>query len=199
MGYYSSLLAAQVFLPLYINGCPGNFFDKETSNTFVLAFMIVIGVQMITLYFQQKLGPRFFVPYELRRDPNAHVYFHKFSRRAGSNDPERAEAQPEENIECVICMNKIIYEIGSDGNVINLSGNSASGSQIEMEQIAQDSLNESTEISESQSESSGNYKKAKHFMRTPCGHRYHPVCLKKWMERKLECPFCRQAIPPIDE
>lgn len=137
------------------------------------------------------------MPFELRRDPNAYNYFFKFSRRAGSNDPERADSQPEENIECVICMNKIIYEIGSDGNVINLTGNT-SGTQIEMEQIAQDSLNESTEISE-ESEPSGSFKKAKHFMRTPCGHRYHPVCLKKWMERKLECPFCRQEIPPIDE
>ena len=199
MGYYCSLLASQVFLPLYIHGCPGNFFDKETSNAFVLAFMIVIAVQMTTLYFQSKLGPRFFVPYELRRDPNAYNYFFKFSRRAGSNDPERADSQPEENIECVICMNKIIYEIGTDGNVIDLAGNSASGSQVEMQQIPQDSLDESTEMSESQSESSGSFKKAKHFMRTPCGHRYHPVCLKKWMERKLECPFCRQAIPPIDE
>lgn len=141
------------------------------------------------------------MPYELRRDPNAYNYFFKFSRRAGSSDPERAESQPEEDMECVICMNKIIYDIGRDGNLINLPGSSLSGSQIEMEQIGQDSLNESTEITESQSESesSGAFKKAKHFMRTPCGHRYHPVCLKKWMERKLECPFCRQAIPPIDE
>lgn len=35
-------------------------------------------------------------------------------------------------------------------------------------------------------------------MITPCRHRYHPVCLKQWMEVKLECPACRAEIPGID-
>jgi hypothetical protein len=88
-------------------------------------------------------------------------------------------------------MNKIIYEIGADGSVITLPSNSSSGSsQIELEPLPSDLLNESTDISDSNSDP-GNFKKAKQFMRTPCGHRYHAVCLKKWMERKLECPFCR--------
>lgn len=38
---------------------------------------------------------------------------------------------------------------------------------------------------------SSDFKRAKEFMKTPCGHRYHPPCLKKWMEVKHECPFCR--------
>lgn len=37
------------------------------------------------------------------------------------------------------------------------------------------------------------------YMCTPCGHKYHPGCLKSWMRRKLECPFCRAVIPPLDE
>ena len=35
-------------------------------------------------------------------------------------------------------------------------------------------------------------------MITPCKHKYHPVCLKQWMEVKLECPTCRTEIPGID-
>jgi hypothetical protein len=55
----------------------------------------------------------------MRRDPNAYNYFFKFSTRARSaNDPERAQYQEEEHIECVICMNKICYEVDIDGVII---------------------------------------------------------------------------------
>lgn len=35
-------------------------------------------------------------------------------------------------------------------------------------------------------------------MQTPCGHKYHPSCLKQWLEIKLECPSCRKVIPSVD-
>lgn len=41
------------------------------------------------------------------------------------------------------------------------------------------------------------YKLCKKFMKTPCNHCYHTVCLQKWMEIRLECPTCRQQIPQI--
>ena len=83
-------------------------------------------------------------------------------------------------------MNKIIFEIGSDGNLITLPN--SNNTSIEMTQLSQERLNESSDEIQ---EPIGNFKRAKQFMRTPCGHRYHPVCLKKWMEVRLECPFCR--------
>lgn len=36
-------------------------------------------------------------------------------------------------------------------------------------------------------------------MITPCGHKFHPSCLKSWMEVKLSCPTCRHTIPPLCE
>lgn len=35
-------------------------------------------------------------------------------------------------------------------------------------------------------------------MMTPCRHKFHPTCLRQWMEIKLECPFCRAPVPAID-
>jgi hypothetical protein len=32
-------------------------------------------------------------------------------------------------------------------------------------------------------------------MRTPCGHVFHPECLRAWMDVRLECPACRASIP----
>jgi len=43
------------------------------------------------------------------------------------------------------------------------------------------------------------YKLNKKYMVTPCNHSYHIVCLKKWMDIRLECPTCRQAIPVLDD
>lgn len=35
-------------------------------------------------------------------------------------------------------------------------------------------------------------------MRTPCKHQFHEKCLKDWMDVKLECPFCRSNLPPLE-
>ena len=32
---------------------------------------------------------------------------------------------------------------------------------------------------------------------TPCKHRFHGKCLKDWMKRKFECPFCKQGLPVV--
>ena len=32
---------------------------------------------------------------------------------------------------------------------------------------------------------------------TPCDHYFHQECLSTWMDQKLECPVCRNPIPPF--
>ncbi|KAM3134393.1 hypothetical protein pb186bvf_013506 [Paramecium bursaria] len=39
----------------------------------------------------------------------------------------------------------------------------------------------------------------KQIMITPCKHKFHISCLKSWIDVKLQCPTCRQPIPPIAE
>jgi len=34
-------------------------------------------------------------------------------------------------------------------------------------------------------------------MVTPCDHFFHPQCLQRWMDVKMECPTCRRALPPL--
>jgi hypothetical protein len=34
------------------------------------------------------------------------------------------------------------------------------------------------------------------FAVTPCDHMFHEICLRQWMDLKLECPVCRAALPP---
>ena len=35
-------------------------------------------------------------------------------------------------------------------------------------------------------------------MKTPCNHVFHEECLKAWMRSKLECPFDRSPLPPLN-
>jgi len=34
---------------------------------------------------------------------------------------------------------------------------------------------------------------------TPCNHEFHLTCLGKWLESKLECPYCRKDLPLLPE
>ena len=36
-----------------------------------------------------------------------------------------------------------------------------------------------------------------HFMKTPCNHDFHIGCLLRWISVKMECPTCRQTLPPV--
>ncbi|CDK24298.1 unnamed protein product [Kuraishia capsulata CBS 1993] len=35
------------------------------------------------------------------------------------------------------------------------------------------------------------------YMVTPCRHIFHTNCLESWMKYKLQCPVCRNSLPPI--
>jgi hypothetical protein len=34
-------------------------------------------------------------------------------------------------------------------------------------------------------------------MVSPCNHKFHIACLLEWMSVKMECPTCRNILPPI--
>ena len=60
--------------------CPRNIFEKEPDVTLVCEVLTVQIASLLCLAFQKTRGPRFMVPEEWRRDPNAYNYIFKFSR-----------------------------------------------------------------------------------------------------------------------
>lgn len=39
--------------------------------------------------------------------------------------------------------------------------------------------------------------KNRQYMITPCHHIFHGECLENWMKYKLQCPVCRESLPPV--
>lgn len=35
------------------------------------------------------------------------------------------------------------------------------------------------------------------YMVTPCRHIFHTKCLEGWFRYKLQCPICREELPPL--
>lgn len=35
------------------------------------------------------------------------------------------------------------------------------------------------------------------YMVTPCRHIFHSPCLEGWMRFRLQCPICRENLPPL--
>jgi hypothetical protein len=35
------------------------------------------------------------------------------------------------------------------------------------------------------------------YMVTPCRHVFHTKCLEGWFKYKLQCPICREELPPL--
>lgn len=35
------------------------------------------------------------------------------------------------------------------------------------------------------------------YMVTPCRHIFHTACLESWMQYRLQCPICREELPPL--
>jgi hypothetical protein len=52
----------KVAIPLYFRGCPQNILDIKPDYSFIYLALVVVVVQIIILFLQTILGPRFFMP-----------------------------------------------------------------------------------------------------------------------------------------
>ena len=180
-----SLLRLAPFLYFYT--VPSNvlFFEMDWNGAYVL--MAWVWIQVCILISQELLGPRFFVPNGWA--PPAYDY-HPILReddleggasmpigftQALEDDPPASEktvdSETRENrvYDCAICRENIDVPIVPAGAS---DGESAAGF-------------------------GGNLFGRRSYMVTPCRHIFHSVCLEGWMRFRLQCPICRETLPPL--
>ena len=81
-----------------------------------------MALQLFVIKRQQTHGARWFIPKNLRRDPQAHEYYRSTPgsvlRRAKQTKDPMASSAHEDDITCVICMNYVHYQVDEHGGLI---------------------------------------------------------------------------------
>lgn len=177
-----SILRLAPFAYFYL--VPNNILLVENDST---AFLVIAGwvwLQCWALFSQDLLGPRFFIPKGWA--PPAYDY-HPILREddieAGSmpmgsmilddkDSLSRTTSRVENSkrsYDCAICMQNIEVPIIPSAES-NLEGPASLATNI---------LSRRT------------------YMVTPCKHIFHSPCLEGWMKFRLQCPICREPLPPL--
>jgi len=51
VSFVAALSVSQMYLPLYMNSCPDNFFDKQTSFIYAFLAALIFGAQFSLIHF----------------------------------------------------------------------------------------------------------------------------------------------------
>ncbi|KAI9500443.1 hypothetical protein BX070DRAFT_195956 [Coemansia spiralis] len=102
----------RLFFPVYLFGCPGNI-AFISPTTFVWVVSVYNIAQAAVLILQDVLGPRFFIPKEMR--PEVYDYHHPLPLSASSTDEsttinidsESTETADDSHHNCAICMQPV--------------------------------------------------------------------------------------------
>ncbi|GME84298.1 unnamed protein product [Ambrosiozyma monospora] len=152
---------------------------KDTRLVWLLTTLLV--VQLIMLYLQELLGPRFFLPEKyLPKTYDYHPVLTTSDLESGYlDDEDRNIVNHKCKVDCAICMQQFEVPIVDTSMASNNDGTSDEGS------------------SSSPLLASVNIIARRNYMVTPCKHIFHTDCLENWMKYKLQCPVCRNTLPPL--
>lgn len=176
-------------LPLaYFYVIPDNvrFIENDINAMLILAGWV--WSQICVLVFQDLLGPRFFIKeawapptYDyhriLREDEESStlpIGFGQGSESAEITSPstsrgvEAQESKGKRTFDCVICMQPIEVQVVPAGASANAAVSGLGGTMAR-----------------------------RTYMITPCRHIFHTPCLEGAMRYKLQCPICRETLPPL--
>lgn len=186
----------RLFPFLYFLMAPSNVLSIRPDWASACAMAGWVWLQAWVLASQDILGPRFFVPRGWA--PPAYDYHPMLRDSAGPDedletgdvvsivslraeerdvvsDPkddgkERSKDRKRVMFDCAICMQDIEVPVLS-------APTSAGGSNV--------------------SEGATSLLSRRTYMVTPCRHIFHTACLESWMRLRLQCPICRESVPPV--
>ncbi|CCF47053.1 transmembrane E3 ubiquitin-protein ligase [Colletotrichum higginsianum] len=165
-----------------------NFLFAETDRRAFLVFCAWLWVQLWVLAFQYVLGPRFGIPKSWTPDAwDYHPVLREDGVESGGlpigllsepGSPSLDRVQSGENrdgkgssnlraIDCAICREVLEVPVMRAGEEDPTAGGVV-----------------------------GVFTR-RNYMVTPCRHIFHSACLEGWMRFRLQCPICREELPPL--
>jgi hypothetical protein len=164
-----------------------------TPDRRVFAFLVGwVWVQIWVLTIQDVLGPRIGVPkrwlppaYDyhpiLREDEEDSKMPIGFGQQSSSTPSSPVATRPPESkdktkriFDCAICMQNIEVPIAPAGGGTAGGGREETGARLVHSMVAR-----------------------RLYMLTPCRHIFHTKCLEAAMRYRLQCPVCREGLPPL--
>lgn len=171
---------------IYFYTVADNVLFIENHHYTAYVFVSWVWVQVLVLASQEILGPRFFIPHGWA--PPAYDYhpiLREEDEEAGATMPigftqattvvgsprgsSDAKDSGQRTFDCAICMQNIDVPVVSAGG-----GEGAAGSSLATTLFSR-----------------------RAYMVTPCRHIFHSPCLEGWMRYRLQCPICRENLPPL--
>lgn len=167
----------------YLYGVRNNVFFHGTNYAYLAFLTLYVAFSLVVLYAQERFGPRALVPklwlptvysYPLLTVEDVEGDLLKDKRKSAVMKDGRVEKEVYK-VDCAICFNEVeipvVYEYKDADSGSDLEG--LLGEHYKKTVLKGD------------------------YMLTPCGHIFHAKCLESWMRYKLQCPICRNGLPPV--
>ena len=180
-----SLLRMAPFVYFYT--ITNNILYIKSDWTMAFVFMVWIWIQVWALISQEILGPRFFIPSGwLPPAYDYHPILREDDEEAGATMPigftqatsednsaaitqGESTSQGQKTFDCAVCMQNLEVPVVPSG----------------------------TSHGEGSTSLRAGIFSRRAYMVTPCRHIFHSVCLEGWMRYRLQCPICRENLPPL--
>lgn len=199
---------------LYFTLDKNNILKHHYDPTLALSAVVWLAIQIIILYSQTVFGPRFFLPkgylpvlYDYHPILTQGDIETGITNIPNSAAPIPSKPTPDTSRRSSATSSKAPL-LGSSGSH-NSSFSAAAESAANKDNVAQPKVDCAicmmpVELVITPKESSAAFVTSpalmlarRRYMVTPCRHVFHTECMEQWMRTRLQCPICRNPLPPV--
>lgn len=178
---------------LYVFLVPANIVDHRYGGTFAAIICCYVWFQICLLVAQSIFGPRFFIP---RGTYNALYDYHPViteeDLETGFNFVKDSDNPT--NVRVGLPEAAVSLSDGDEDDTSLLQRKASVDCAICMNPVEVVILPKNKMHIAS---TPANILARRKYMVTPCKHVFHSDCMEQWMRTRLQCPVCRNPLPPI--